>query len=96
MRTDLSAHVDWFESERTQYCLRVSIKKSLDIRVADAKASQELDRVPILNSIRGSTGAAINDKPPATHELYTAVDDALKATFASSVQTLHAASEGGL
>ena len=73
----------------------MSIKKSLDIRAADAKASQELDRVPILNSIRGSTGAAINGKPPATHEIYTAVDDVLKALFASSVQTRHAASEGG-
>jgi len=69
------------------------ITKSLSIQVEDAVASKEPDRVHILNSIRGSTRAVINDVPPATHDNYTAVNDALRATFTTSIPRLQAASK---
>lgn len=67
------------------------IRKSLGIRIEDAQASKETDRIHILNSIIGRTGSAINGTPPATHEKYTALNDALKATFVSSVSAIQLA-----
>jgi len=71
------------------------ISKSLTIKVENAIASIDADRIHILNSIVGNTGCGINDTPPITHEKYTAVNDALHASFALSIATLQAAMKQG-
>jgi len=77
------------------------MNKSVGIRVERAVASNDADRVYILNSIvRGSTtggaGAVMmNGVPPATHESYVAVNDAVRAVFASSVPALQEATKIG-
>jgi len=71
------------------------IMKSLRIRVEDAEASKESDRIHILNSIIGKLEGGINDPPPKDHERYIALNNALRGTFASSPETLIAALKKG-
>jgi len=80
----------WIASREEHFPVEL-INKSLDIKVEDAKATEKSDRAHILNLIRGSTGDAINDTPPTMHDSYTAVDNALKSTFAITVATLRVA-----
>lgn len=49
------------------------------IKIEDGMASQEPDRVHILNVVVGKTSAHINDDPPLTHGAYDEVNDALRA-----------------
>jgi len=69
------------------------ISKALTIEVEYAEASNDSDRVHILSSIVGKTQYEFNDGPPAAHGQYTVVNDTLRASFASSIPTLAAASK---
>jgi len=66
--------------------------QSFVVRVESAQATNELDRVRILNSIVGRVGDALNDHPFVTHEQYDEVNYTLKALFASVQSNLQAAS----
>jgi len=70
------------------------IKKSLSIEVECAEASVKKDRIHILNSIVGSD--ELNVEPPESHDQYIALNNTVRATFASSVASLQgAATKGG-
>jgi len=71
------------------------ISKSLNIKVEDAKATEEADRLHILNSIAGRGVSELNKKPLKGHANYTAIDDAVRATFVSTVQSLQSAHNSG-
>ena len=71
------------------------IKKSLSIQVEAAEASVEDDRIHILNSIVGKSGALINNKPPTTHDKYIELNDSLRGTFAASAASLQGATKEG-
>merc|ERR1740124_1012082 len=71
------------------------IKKSLDIQIEDAEASEETDRVHILNAIVGHTGDQLNNNPPKTHPMYSELNDSLKGRFASSASSLQGAVKEG-
>jgi len=68
------------------------VLRALAVRVGGAQATEERDRVRILNSIVGRVGESLNDPPFVTHEQYDVVNDAVKALFASSQANLQAAS----
>jgi len=53
------------------------IKESLAIKVEDVQASEESDRIHILNTIIGNTKEQLNDNPPETHNKYSALNDSL-------------------
>ena len=72
------------------------IVKSLLIKVEEAEASNELDRVHILNSLRGILESGINDDPPLTHEKFDAFNQALRGRFVSNQSTLIAAWKKGV
>merc|ERR1719491_2832394 len=71
------------------------IKKSLAIKVEEADASQESDRVHILNTIIGNTKEQLNDNPPKSHDKFVALNDSLRGRFASSVASLQGALKEG-
>ena len=64
------------------------VSKSIRIKVQEAKASKDEDRVPILNIIAGTN---LNDNPPEYHAEYEAVNDALRSIFVSSIRSLQSA-----
>jgi len=68
------------------------IAKSLSIKVQEAEATEKADRTHILNCIAGT---GLTDNPPEQHIQYEAVNDALRATFVSSVPSLQAALSKG-
>jgi len=69
------------------------ITKSLDIQVEVAEASLKEDKNHILNAIVGRCGIALNETPLNNHEMYDELNDAVKASFASSPANLQAASK---
>jgi len=56
-----------------------------------AKASEEKDRIHILNSMRGNGGDGINDTPPAKDLMYDKVSDAVRPGFISPEFSMRAA-----
>jgi len=60
------------------------IKRSLSIKVEKAKASEEIDRIRILNAIIGCG----DSNPPPTHHKYDEVNDAVIAAFISTTSTM--------
>jgi len=64
------------------------IKQSLSIKVDEAKASVEKDRVRILNTIIGRGGNDMNEKPPTIHPKYDEVNAAVIAAFVSRVDSM--------
>jgi len=78
-------------NSREDYFPYELIKKSLTIQVEDAKASEESDRVHILNSIIGNTKERLNDNPPKSHDKYSILNDSLRGRFASSASSLRGA-----
>lgn len=87
-----AGHVEYIENRESAFPFDL-IVKSLSIQVEVAQASQETDRVHILNSIvgRNEEDGSINNKPLMSHETYNEVNAALKATFASTVPHLASA-----
>jgi len=69
------------------------IKKSLTIKVEKAVASEEDDRIHILNSIVGKSGNKINDVPYTNHEKFEKLNNCLKANFACSAASLQGAAK---
>lgn len=71
------------------------IHMSRNICIESAEASQESDRIHILNSIADSGDLEADSDPPKTHPNYDKVNDAVRGAFASSVPALKAAWEAG-
>ncbi len=69
------------------------IRKSRTIKIESAQASQEADRLHILNSIVENKNLNVN--PPKSHPNYEKVNDAIKGAFAASMPALHAAAIAG-
>ncbi len=69
------------------------ILKSRDIKIEAAQASQESDRVHILNCIAGNRDLTAD--PPLTHPNYDKVNDAVKSAFAASMPALKAGLAAG-
>jgi len=69
------------------------IKKSLTIKVEEAEASEEVDRVHILNSIVGNSLDQINDDPPTKHKNFEELNNGLRANFACSAASLQGAAK---
>ncbi len=69
------------------------ILKSRDIQIQTAQASQESDRIHILNCIAGMKD--LKADPPLTHPNYDKVNDAVKSAFAASMPALKAGLAAG-
>ena len=67
------------------------IAKSLTIKVEKAEATEEADRIHILNSIIGLSGDDLNNPPPEEHETFTALNESLKSVFAALQAALQGA-----
>ncbi len=70
------------------------ILRSINIKVESAEASQESDRIHILNSIIGNEDG-LKAEPPATHPKYDKLNDAVRGAFAASAPALQSALVAG-
>lgn len=69
------------------------LSKALTIKIEDADATVEADRVHILNSIIGKSSNDLDCVPPEEHDAYTALNWALKSIFAASQASLQGAAK---
>jgi len=91
----VDSNTKYIATRERSFPFELIFKSLTTIKVEEAQASIESDRRHILNSIAGRSLQEIDEDPLTENAQYAAVDNAVRATFVSTIESLQKALEKG-